>query len=822
VNIADISSSVSLYLETGKFEADAAKEGEKAGATMGAAMSAKVQTSLSKVAAAGAGLELGKQMLHGLESAFSAVANILPNMIQSGEAFGQNVEDITKKTGASAETASRFVATLTYLGQSTEGLGMSLKTLSVQITSNEAQFTKLGIATRDSGGNLLDTITILNNVRSYLSTAGDGATKLALATHLLGKSAGNLIEYLNLTNAQAAALNDTFDALGVTMSEKAVRDIEGATRESRLLGIAWQGVSNVLTTEVVPTIRQVLGAAFSFIVQHGAEVRQTLVDITNAALGLITGVLGIEGVTPFQAQLDALGGSSTNATLSFDQWAQQMGYTVPVIDKTAGAAKAASAAISAESKSIDKQVTALKLLDTQQAKTYTDGLTQLNAQLDAQGKLMDAQDQAVQRADTAANLQRSLRDATEALAKAQLDAQTALAAAAGDTKLSPQAKAQAQIDAATSIRNAEEALSQARQAIADNARTMTEQDRKAQIQSVKDELTAIDKIVSDAGLAGGSSKTALADLEKRRKALTVGGAPAAGSDSAIQLTAVLAAETRIRQQALSTTKQDALAAKKDQLSQEAAAQTSADSAKVVADKKTLAELQKQYKTYLTQQTIATNKTVVAFEALFKGDPKAGTGLGGAISKAFADGQTAGETFRSWIDDSLLPTISKIASAMSGIKIDGGALTMVGLGLVAAGTASLNPVWIAGGLALVTAGGAIGATGDNANQKLVPGPGTLPGWNGNPVNPTRDSKGNYIGPVITSPGRAAGGYIPPLTWAMTGERGPEPVFGGRTGVTVLPNSSLGGGTLVVEHLSLDLGGDRVIDLIDQKLAYRRRR
>lgn len=38
--------------------------------------------------------------------------------------------------------------------------------------------------------------------------------------------------------------------------------------------------------------------------------------------------------------------------------------------------------------------------------------------------------------------------------------------------------------------------------------------------------------------------------------------------------------------------------------------------------------------------------------------------------------------------------------------------------------------------------------------------------------------------------ATGGYIPPGRWGMTGERGPEPVFGGRTGVTVRPNSSMG--------------------------------
>lgn len=41
-----------------------------------------------------------------------------------------------------------------------------------------------------------------------------------------------------------------------------------------------------------------------------------------------------------------------------------------------------------------------------------------------------------------------------------------------------------------------------------------------------------------------------------------------------------------------------------------------------------------------------------------------------------------------------------------------------------------------------------------------------------------------------PGHARGGFIPPGEWGMTGEHGPEPVFGGRTGVTVRPNESLG--------------------------------
>lgn len=45
------------------------------------------------------------------------------------------------------------------------------------------------------------------------------------------------------------------------------------------------------------------------------------------------------------------------------------------------------------------------------------------------------------------------------------------------------------------------------------------------------------------------------------------------------------------------------------------------------------------------------------------------------------------------------------------------------------------------------------------------------------------------------GFATGGYIPPGKWGMTGERGPEPIFGGRSGVTVHPAST---GTVIINQ------------------------
>ncbi len=65
-----------------------------------------------------------------------------------------------------------------------------------------------------------------------------------------------------------------------------------------------------------------------------------------------------------------------------------------------------------------------------------------------------------------------------------------------------------------------------------------------------------------------------------------------------------------------------------------------------------------------------------------------------------------------------------------------------------------------------------------------------------------SIGNWIGSLFAG-GFADGGFIPPGKWGMTGERGPEPVFGGRAGVTVRP----AGGMSVTNHFTISGPVDR---------------
>ena len=53
--------------------------------------------------------------------------------------------------------------------------------------------------------------------------------------------------------------------------------------------------------------------------------------------------------------------------------------------------------------------------------------------------------------------------------------------------------------------------------------------------------------------------------------------------------------------------------------------------------------------------------------------------------------------------------------------------------------------------------------------------------------------------------AEGGFIPPGGWGIAGERGPEPVFGGRTGLTVIPNSASKTSNTPTVNLTVNFNG-----------------
>lgn len=82
-----------------------------------------------------------------------------------------------------------------------------------------------------------------------------------------------------------------------------------------------------------------------------------------------------------------------------------------------------------------------------------------------------------------------------------------------------------------------------------------------------------------------------------------------------------------------------------------------------------------------------------------------------------------------------------------------------------------------------------------------------------INPALQAGSDALGGILKgavkdlfSGGHAAGGFIPPGHWGIVGEKGPEPAFGGKTGMTVQPNGR-GGVTIVQNIQTPDYGAFR---------------
>lgn len=555
-----------------KLQVDAVKAGEAAGVAAGLKASQTLGQQFKKglpsaLSAFGTGIAqgMGQQAWRGIEGAISGVANAIPDLIEKGKAWGLLVDEIADVTGATAERSSILAGSLTALGIPTANLSANFRILSTQVVTSEALFRKLGIATRDSNGVLLDTVSILDNVRGYLSGLRDGSDKAALATKLLGRSALDLIDYLNLTDAQAGALTDRLRAMGLVVGEEFRAEAEKASRETGLLDLAFTGLGVTLQAEVGPIIRRVIGSATQFIIDNMATIREVAGTVASAIAGLLGGLLGWDtsGVGTFVDSLTSLGGDGGSGVdglrTKLAGLEGQVTKNNAVIAKGTQVTGSNTAAVDRQSAAIDRQIGVIDRREVASEKAYAKEMDRISGALQGQLDLLDAEERRLAQAERDRGLQADLLAAQEALRKART-------AGPGGT-IDRDAELRARQDVAT----AQAAIDRSERDKATAARRQTLIDTKAYIEN----LASLER--------GAENRKALAHtLANREKVLTdrLAAAQARGDTEevaqvAAKLEAVKTTETRNNAAMRNASRRDELTQTKAQLAELKASITSA-------------------------------------------------------------------------------------------------------------------------------------------------------------------------------------------------------------------------------------------------------
>jgi hypothetical protein len=311
----------------------------------------------------GVGQGIGQEIFLKLSDAIGTVTRAIPALIDEGNAYLEQLHLLQLETGMTAEQASTLVGVMKNLGVPTDALDVLMSRLGKNLATNEKHFRALGVATQDANGNNLDAYTIIGNLRNAVAAHGESLLSTAAAVTLFGKSAYDLLPYLQATDAQIKDATDNVNRWGGVFNQAAINASAGL---GRTLDSLRQGITDIgaqIAAAVDPYLRTFVDAFAKFVQSHLQEIVNFAVSVVNVVTGFVSGILGIT---------DALGVTSSVAAASLDKTAAAAataakGYDayIKTLQAGAGGTDAFSKAIDAHIKAIGAETQAIQIAQQQ-------------------------------------------------------------------------------------------------------------------------------------------------------------------------------------------------------------------------------------------------------------------------------------------------------------------------------------------------------------------------------------------------------------------------------------------------------------------------
>lgn len=328
----------------------------------------------------GVGQGIGQALASGFSDVIRSVTSALPNLLDQGHSYLDLLQQIELETGMTAEQTSSLVGTMRALGVPTDDITTLLARLATNLATNEGKFRALGIATRDSKGELLGAYAVIENTRTAIAEHGAGLLSTAAAQELFGRSGHKLIEFFTATPAEVAKAADSVRRWGGIVDDATVKNADrlGDTIESFKQGITDIGVN--IAAAVDPYLRAFVDSFASFVQAHLNEIVNFAVGVVNAVTGFVSGLFGITSATDvLTTTTDAAKASAGGASDAYKKWAADQ-------FKSAQQSDGFVASLNAQIKAIDAHAHALEVASerrraSRQREQLADSLAAAQAQL---------------------------------------------------------------------------------------------------------------------------------------------------------------------------------------------------------------------------------------------------------------------------------------------------------------------------------------------------------------------------------------------------------------------------------------------------------
>jgi hypothetical protein len=292
-----------------------------------------------------------------INRAISSLENLIPGLISRGLEWARTLDDIRDSTGLSAERSSVLAGIVQVMTGGVENLTRALGALAQSTVNHGDELRRYGIKTKNANGELLDTWSILQNVRKALSETGNSFITTAAARDLFSRGGQTLLDLVTMSDKAFRMWTQDMKASGAVMSEEGLRITEQWDRTTRRLEMQITGVANTLLTAIGPSIMRFVDQVTEFVRANLKEIVSFLASVAGAVIGFASGLLGLNiNLKAFAEKTEDVGKGS-------DKLRSKLGRFAETREQQAKAEDHYSDAIKRQIDAIDRQLARMTARD---------------------------------------------------------------------------------------------------------------------------------------------------------------------------------------------------------------------------------------------------------------------------------------------------------------------------------------------------------------------------------------------------------------------------------------------------------------------------
>lgn len=230
-----------------------------------------------------------------------AITGTLTAMVVKTANAGDQINDLSKRTGISTEQLSAYKYAADLSGTSLEGLVTGTRRLSSGmldasrgVATSKQTFDELGISVTDANGKLRPMNDVLLDAADRFSKMEDGTRKAALAQDLFGRSGMDLIPLLNEGRDGLAKMLGEADRLGTVFTAKTAAASDAFNDSLSTLKASLSGATQQFAVQIMPALTNFSTAVANVVakvtdwIKANPGLAKTIGEVGLIAGGLLT------------------------------------------------------------------------------------------------------------------------------------------------------------------------------------------------------------------------------------------------------------------------------------------------------------------------------------------------------------------------------------------------------------------------------------------------------------------------------------------------------------------------------------------------------